>query len=241
MKNRATTPKRETVRRRDSAAEKRLLAEYERGQLSSSVRGPKDLRRLQSAARTTLAKNRRLNICLSSPVLEGLQARGCRGAAISNLNRERAAQIRNQLAGGKAVVAGHSSSRPPGCPRISGLHPVLTSLVLQNLPFTKRLLLAIETFFCPNKDTAWDGTVAMYGTVLYNTPTVCLAEMPAMPTDKKAISVYLDERLYRWVSKEAKADGRSISNFVENHLASRAHPQTRISVPNSVPRDRVKK
>ena len=75
MKNRATTPKRETVSRRDSAAEKRLLAEYERGELRSRVRGPEDLRRLQRAARTTLAKNRRLNIRLSSPVLEGLQAR----------------------------------------------------------------------------------------------------------------------------------------------------------------------
>ena len=75
MKDRATTPKREPVSRRDSAAEKRLLAEYERGELRSSVRGPADLHRLQSAARTTLAKNRRLNIRLSSLVLEGLQAR----------------------------------------------------------------------------------------------------------------------------------------------------------------------
>lgn len=75
MKNRATTQKRKTVSRKDAAAEDQLLAEYERGELRSSVKGPEDLRRLQSAARTMLAKNRRLNIRLSSPVLEGLQAR----------------------------------------------------------------------------------------------------------------------------------------------------------------------
>ncbi len=75
MKNRATTPKRKTASRKNAAAEERLLAEYDRGELRSSVRGPEDLRRFQSAARATLAKNRRLNIRLSSPVLESLQAR----------------------------------------------------------------------------------------------------------------------------------------------------------------------
>ena len=75
MKDRATTPKRKTASRKEAAAEEKLLAEYERGELRSSVRGPEDLRRLQSAARTTLAKNRRINIRLSSLVLEGLQAR----------------------------------------------------------------------------------------------------------------------------------------------------------------------
>ena len=69
MKNRATTPKRKTVSRKEAAAEERLLAEYERGELRSSVKRPEDLRRFQSAARTTLAKNRRLDMRLSSPVL----------------------------------------------------------------------------------------------------------------------------------------------------------------------------
>jgi predicted HicB family RNase H-like nuclease len=39
-----------------------------------------------------------------------------------------------------------------------------------------------------------------------------------MPTDKKAITVYLGERLYKRVAAAAKADGRSISNFVEHAL-----------------------
>ena len=60
------------MRRKAAAAEEQLLTEYERGELRSSVKGPEDLRRFQSAARPTLAKNRRLNIRLSSPVLEGL-------------------------------------------------------------------------------------------------------------------------------------------------------------------------
>lgn len=75
MNNRATTPTRKTPSRKEAVAEEKLLAEYERGELRSSVKGPEDLRRFQSAARATLAKNRRLNIRLSSPVLEGLQAR----------------------------------------------------------------------------------------------------------------------------------------------------------------------
>jgi hypothetical protein len=60
-----------------------------------------------------------------------------------------------------------------------------------------------------------------------------------MPTNKKAITVYLDERLYEWVATVAKADGRSISNFVENSLASMAHPEIRrIAIPSRVPPDR---
>jgi hypothetical protein len=64
-------------------------------------------------------------------------------------------------------------------------------------------------------------------------------EVFAMATDKKAITVYLDESLYKWVATVAKADGRSISNFVENSLASMMHPEIkRIAIPNRVPPDR---
>jgi len=60
-----------------------------------------------------------------------------------------------------------------------------------------------------------------------------------MPTDKKAITVYLDERLYEWVATVAKADGRSISNFVEHTLASMSHPEIKqISMASHVPPDR---
>jgi hypothetical protein len=59
-----------------------------------------------------------------------------------------------------------------------------------------------------------------------------------MPTDKKAITVYLDERLYEWVAKVAKADKRSVSNFVENTLAGLMHPEiNRIAMPSKVPPD----
>lgn len=75
MKNRATTPTRKTPSRKDAAAEEKLLAEYERGELRSSVKGPEALRRFRNAARSTFAKNRRLNIRLSSPVLEGPRRR----------------------------------------------------------------------------------------------------------------------------------------------------------------------
>lgn len=62
-----------------------------------------------------------------------------------------------------------------------------------------------------------------------------------MPTDKKAVSVYLDKRLYEWVAMVAKADGRSISNFVENSLASMAHPEIkRVAIPSRVPADQPK-
>ena len=50
-------------------------------------------------------------------------------------------------------------------------------------------------------------------------------EVFAMATDKKAITVYLDESLYEWVATVAKADGRSISNFIEHALASKMHPE----------------
>jgi|HubBroStandDraft_6_1064221.scaffolds.fasta_scaffold880445_1 hypothetical protein len=59
-----------------------------------------------------------------------------------------------------------------------------------------------------------------------------------MPTDKKAVSVYLNERLYEWVATVAKADGRSVSNFIENSLAAMAHPEIRsIAIPSKIPAD----
>jgi hypothetical protein len=60
-----------------------------------------------------------------------------------------------------------------------------------------------------------------------------------MPTNKKAITVYLDEHLYEWVTRVAKADGRSVSNFVENTLAGIMHPEVnRVVMPSKVPADR---
>ncbi len=48
-----------------------------------------------------------------------------------------------------------------------------------------------------------------------------------MPTDKKAIAVYLNEHLYELVARAAKAQRRSISNYVEKrpriYDASRGH------------------
>lgn len=63
-----------------------------------------------------------------------------------------------------------------------------------------------------------------------------------MPTDKKAVSIYLDKPLYDWVVTVAKADGRSISNFVENTLASLMHPEIkRIAMPSRVLADQPEK
>jgi predicted DNA binding CopG/RHH family protein len=57
------------------SADDRLLKDYEQGALRSSKPSKAELRQFARAARTTLAKDRRLNIRLSSPTLEGLQAR----------------------------------------------------------------------------------------------------------------------------------------------------------------------
>jgi hypothetical protein len=58
-----------------TSLEDRVLKHYESGALSSSKPGKAVLRRFRQAARATMAKDRRLNIRLSSPVLDGLQAR----------------------------------------------------------------------------------------------------------------------------------------------------------------------
>lgn len=60
-----------------------------------------------------------------------------------------------------------------------------------------------------------------------------------MPTNKRAITVYLDDRLYEWVATVAQADGRSMSNFLENTIASMAHPEIkRIAIPSKIAPDR---
>jgi predicted DNA binding CopG/RHH family protein len=55
--------------------EAELLASYEAGEWVSVVRSRADLRKLEEAARATLAKDQRINIRLSSPVLAALRAR----------------------------------------------------------------------------------------------------------------------------------------------------------------------
>jgi predicted DNA binding CopG/RHH family protein len=55
--------------------DEQLLRDFERGDLRSTKPGKGVLRRYQQAPRATLAKDRRVNIRLSSPVVEGLQAR----------------------------------------------------------------------------------------------------------------------------------------------------------------------
>jgi predicted DNA binding CopG/RHH family protein len=56
-------------------ADDRLLKEYEQGAFRSTKPTKAGLRQFARAARATLAKDRRLNIRLSSPTLEGLRAR----------------------------------------------------------------------------------------------------------------------------------------------------------------------
>lgn len=63
-----------------------------------------------------------------------------------------------------------------------------------------------------------------------------------MPTDKKAITVYLADDLYEWVATVAKADGRSVSNFVEHALASMRHPEVkRVIMASPIRADRLEK
>lgn len=54
--------------------DKELLEAYDRGELSS-VFSSKDLKKYQKYAKATFAKDRRVNIRISSKVLEGLQLR----------------------------------------------------------------------------------------------------------------------------------------------------------------------
>ncbi|MBL8226586.1 MAG: BrnA antitoxin family protein [Chromatiales bacterium] len=55
--------------------EAELLASYEAGEWVSVARSRADLRKFEEMARATLAKDQRINIRLSSPVLAALRAR----------------------------------------------------------------------------------------------------------------------------------------------------------------------
>jgi len=60
--------------RRRKSLEDRLQRDYERGDLKSVRPTPAERTRLQAAARATLAKDRRINVRLSSTILDSLQA-----------------------------------------------------------------------------------------------------------------------------------------------------------------------
>jgi hypothetical protein len=60
-----------------------------------------------------------------------------------------------------------------------------------------------------------------------------------MPTDKKAVTVYLSSQLYEWVAKVAAEQNRSVSNFIENQLLGFMHPEiTRLASPSKIPPDK---
>lgn len=61
--------------KRRRSIEDRVLDDYESGALVSTAPSGTELRKLRAAAQRTLAKDRRINIRLSSPVLLDLQAR----------------------------------------------------------------------------------------------------------------------------------------------------------------------
>lgn len=61
--------------RRKKSADDRLLEAYEAGELVSAGPTKAELKKFRDAARATLAKDRRVNIRLSSSVLTGIQTR----------------------------------------------------------------------------------------------------------------------------------------------------------------------
>ena len=61
--------------RRKKSVDERLLQDYEAGELVSAAPTKAELKKFRDAARATLAKDRRVNIRLSSSVLAGIQAR----------------------------------------------------------------------------------------------------------------------------------------------------------------------
>jgi hypothetical protein len=65
----------------------------------------------------------------------------------------------------------------------------------------------------------------------------------AVPTEKKAMTVYVSAQLYARIGAAAKADGRSISNFVEHALdATTPHELgSRVLMASRVPADRSEK
>jgi predicted DNA binding CopG/RHH family protein len=63
------------VTKRRKSKEEELLASYEAGEWVSVVRSRAELRKFEEVARASLAKDQRINIRLSSPVLAALRAR----------------------------------------------------------------------------------------------------------------------------------------------------------------------
>jgi predicted DNA binding CopG/RHH family protein len=61
--------------KRKKSADERLLERYEAGEFVSTSPTKAELKKFRDAARATLAKDRRVNIRLSSSVMMGLQAR----------------------------------------------------------------------------------------------------------------------------------------------------------------------
>jgi len=58
-----------------------------------------------------------------------------------------------------------------------------------------------------------------------------------MPTNKKAVMTYLNDYVYQLLVKEAKRQGRSLSNYIENALASSLHAEGGPLFPNKIPPD----
>jgi hypothetical protein len=59
-----------------------------------------------------------------------------------------------------------------------------------------------------------------------------------MPTNKKAVMTYLNDHVYVLLVKEAKRQGRSVSNYIENALTSSLHPEGGPMFPDRIPADR---
>ena len=57
------------------SADEKMAADYERGRWQSVPKPKAAIRALRSVSRTTLVKDRRINIRLATPVLRDLQAR----------------------------------------------------------------------------------------------------------------------------------------------------------------------
>jgi predicted DNA binding CopG/RHH family protein len=61
--------------KRRKSSDQQLLESYESGKLVSTGPSKSELKKYRDAARATLTKDRRINIRLSSPVLQGIQAK----------------------------------------------------------------------------------------------------------------------------------------------------------------------
>lgn len=61
--------------KRRKSTEDQLLESYESGKLVTTEPSKAELKKYRDAARATLTKDRRINIRLSSPVLQGIQAK----------------------------------------------------------------------------------------------------------------------------------------------------------------------